>query len=62
MEEEISSSLEQAVIDEGCDVFGFGNLLWQRYPERWRQEGDQWPDLMGRCRYQVEVTLSVLRL
>ena len=50
------------MIEEGCDVFGFGNLLWQRYPERWRQEGDQWPALMGRCRYQVEVTLSVLRL
>ena len=62
LEEEISSALEQAVIQEGCDVFGFGNLLWQRYPERWRQEGDQWPALMGRCRYQVEVTLSVLRL
>lgn len=59
---EIESAIRQAVVKDRCDIFGFGNLLYQRFPERWRQVSGGWPALMAQASYRVEVTAKVLRL
>lgn len=60
--EEILSALKQAVVKDHCDIFGFGNLLYQRYPGRWREISGDWSELMSRCSYHVDVTAKVQRL
>ena len=59
---EMGSAIRQAVKRDRCDIFGFGNLLYQRFPDQWRQASGDWPALMAQASYQVEVTAKVLRL
>ena len=59
---EMESAIRQAVKRDRCDIFGFGNLLYQRFPDQWRQASGDWPTLMAQASYQVEVSAKVLRL
>ena len=59
---EMESAIRQAVKQDRCDIFGFGNLLYQRFPDQWRQASGDWPALMAQASYQVEVSAKVLRL
>lgn len=56
---EVESALQKAVVEDGCDIFGFGNLLYQKDPARWRQLRDSWKNGMSRCAYRVRVTAEV---
>lgn len=63
LESEVQSAIEQAVVEGGCDVFGFGRLLYRKDPEYWGQiKKEGWPDLMAKCRYQVSASVKVRRL
>lgn len=62
LEDEVQKAIDQAVIESGCDIFGFGRLLYQREPEYWRKNGKSWPDLMKECQYQVSASVKVRRL
>lgn len=59
---EMESAIRQAVKRDRCDIFGFGNLLYQCFPDQWRQASGDWPALMAQASYQVEVSAKVLRL
>lgn len=59
---EIRGALNKAVRESGCDIFGFGTLLYQRDPHRWESLAEDWPELMARCEYRIEVTARVSRL
>lgn len=58
---EVKSAL-QKTLEDGCDVFGFGNLLYQRDPAFWRQNGESWKEWMTRCAYTVEISAEVKRM
>ncbi len=62
LREEAESVLEKAVLRDHCDIFGFGNLLYQRDPDYWRANGEDWDSLLARCRYEVKVTAQVKRM
>src|SRR5699024_2927550 len=53
---EMEAALGDAV-GEGCDIFGFGNTLSQRYPRWWAEYGDGWQERMARCGYEIEVKI-----
>ena len=59
-EEALAGEMEAALakaLGEGCDIFGFGNTLSQRYPRWWAEYGDGWQERMARCGYEIEVEL-----
>lgn len=62
LEDEVQSAINQAVTESGCDIFGFGRLLYREEPEYWRQNKESWPDLMAGCQYQVSASVKVRRL
>ncbi len=62
LEDEVHSAIEQAVMEDGCDIFGFGRLLYRKEPDFWREQKESWPDLMKECRYQVSANVKVRRL
>lgn len=59
---EVGSAIFQSMQQDGCDIFGFGNLLYRRSPQYWRQNGQAWPEMMTRCAYNLEVDVKVQRL
>lgn len=60
--EEIQGALEKTALENGCDIFGFGTLLYQREPDRWETVSGQWPQLMARCGYDLSVTARISRV
>lgn len=62
LQEEAASALTQSVLEDHCDIFGFGNLLYQQYPAYWRTASASWPTAMADCLYNIEVSVQVLRL
>lgn len=62
LEDEVQRAINQAVVEGGCDIFGFGRLLYREDPDFWEQNKESWPDLMAKCRYQVSASVKVRRL
>ncbi len=62
LEEDTRDAIEQAVINDGCDIFGFGRLMYREEPGLWRENKERWPDLMRECQYQVSASVKVRRL
>lgn len=59
-EEALAGEMEAALaeaLEEGCDIFGFGNTLSQRYPRWWAEYGDGWQERMARCGYEIAVEI-----
>ena len=57
---EMSAALDKALMEDGCDIFGFGNRISQKYPKRWASLN--WDAVMSRCEYQLQVDVTVLRM
>ena len=62
LEKEMNQVLEQVLLEDQCDIFGFGNYLSQRYPKRWEALFQNWEEEMTRCQYEVQVEATVLRM
>lgn len=62
LQAQAGSALRQAVAEDGCDIFGFGNLLYRKRPEFWRENGGEWGRLMSEGQYEVQVDVKVRRL
>lgn len=62
LKDEVQGAINRAVIEGGCDIFGFGRLLYKNEPEFWERNKENWPDLMAKCRYQVSASVKVRRL
>ncbi len=62
LKEEIGSAIEKAVLEDRCDIFGFGALLYRREPEYWLQISENWKELMAQCGYEIEVSAAVNRM
>ncbi len=62
LEQEITDAVNRAVIQDRCDIFGFGALLYRRYPAYWKTISADWKEQMAQCCYHVSVTASVSRL
>lgn len=62
LQDEVISALTQSVQEDHCDIFGFGNLLYQKYPAYWRTASPHWQENMAACRYEIETAVQVLRL
>ena len=60
--EEMTSALEKSLMKGQCDIFGFGNLFWQKEPEEWKKISQQWDEEMLRCNYEIQVEATVLRM
>lgn len=59
---EIEEAVRKAVLEDHCDIFGFGALLYREAPEHWRGLSEHWKEQMSRCEYRVEVSAKVSRL
>lgn len=62
LQDEVEQAVEQAVKQDRCDIFGFGNFLFRKSTGYWRQNAENWSTLMAECRYQVSVNVKVRRL
>lgn len=59
LQEEVLSALGQAVQEDRCDIFGFGNLLYQQFPNYWRGVADDWPGLLPGCKFLSTASVEV---
>lgn len=59
LEEEIQKTIETAVerclIENGCDVFRFGDWLKKQQPRYWKENQSRWQELMPTCDVRVSV-------
>lgn len=62
LQEEAEDAIRKAVLENRCDIFGFGNLLYQKAPGYWKKAGEDWKEGMAECGYRVEVKARVPRL
>ena len=62
VKEAVSAAVTRTVLEDRCDIFGFGNLLFQKYPDYWRTAAAGWKEQMAECRYEVRVSAKVLRI
>lgn len=62
LEGEMKAVLEQALEEDQCDIFGFGNLISQRFPQEWDSLEKNWNTDMVRCQYDLQVEATVLRM
>lgn len=62
LESEVQGAIDRTAIESGCDIFGFGSLLYREETEYWQQNKENWPDLMAGCQYQVSASVKVRRL
>ncbi len=56
------SAIRQAVVEDRCDILGFGNQIYRQRPGYWRENGENWKELMGVGSYQVQARVTVRRL
>jgi len=57
---EIMAAVEKAK-DLNADIFGFGDVLYQRYPKQWKEMEDNWDEIFQEV--EVEITVDAkLRL
>ena len=56
-----ASAVHRAVTENSCDIFGFGNFLYTRYPAYWKKAGGTWREDMSLCEYRINVTARILR-
>ena len=59
---EVQSAVEKAVLESGCDIFGFGAMIYRKDPKRWEALEPDWQNLMKRCDYAVTVESAVAHL
>ena len=59
LQEQIESAIQWAVIDNQCDVFGFGNALLRQQTDYWKEHEDHWRDDMGKADYFVHVDTTI---
>lgn len=62
LQAEMKSALDQALDQDRCDIFGFGNLLSQQRPGVWESLADSWGEEMASCQYEIQVEATVLRM
>lgn len=61
MRERVEAAIRQAVLENSCDIFGFGTRVYQAQPQRWRQLENRWGEQMQHCEYRVKVLAQVTR-
>ena len=49
LQRQAEDAIRTAVLKNSCDIFGFGNLLYQKYPSFWK--GLDWEKQMAECSY-----------
>lgn len=59
---ETEAAIEQAVISDGCDIFGFGALIYRKAPRQWEGLKEDWSETMKKCGYDIEASADVKRL
>ncbi len=62
LQQEMEETWKQALLQDRCDIFGYGNLLSQKEPALWAEWEEDWEEKMGTCRYEFQVTVKVPRL
>lgn len=62
LKEQIEAAVRQAVVEDGCDIFGFGNQVFRQRAGYWRENGAGWSQLVRAGRYGVQVDVTVRRL
>ncbi len=60
LKEEITGALDRALLQDRCDIFGFGALLYRQDPGYWKTV--DWKELMPQCGYSVAVSARISRL
>lgn len=59
---EVLSAAEQAVVDDNCDIFGFGALVYRKEPKYWEKIADDWKEIISGCEFEIKVKAKVKRL
>ena len=62
LKNEAESVLQKTLLENHCDIFRFGRRLLQKQTEYWKQEGENWEDLMAQAEYRVSVEAHIQRV
>ncbi|RNC63110.1 MAG: Spore germination protein B3 [Candidatus Dichloromethanomonas elyunquensis] len=61
VKDEVDKVIKKAQKEYGLDIFGFGQIVHNKYPEKWKKIKDNWDDAFSRSEYQVEVKVNISR-
>ncbi len=64
LSEVVRNDIEMALAraqELGSDIFGFGNLIYRKYPEFWAQVAGRWEDIFRRLPVEIVVETSFSR-
>ena len=59
IKEYVENSINECIIKEGLDIFGFGKRLMRTQPKYYKNNITNWLDEMGASEYSVEVTVRL---
>ena len=62
LKEQIENAIRRTALTDGCDIFGFGNVLYRSDPERWRTVEETWREELPLCSFNIEVNTTIHRL
>lgn len=61
IKEEIEHTLQKTQTEYKSDIFGFGQLVHQKYPREWKNMQDNWDELFSQATVEVEVQTEVTK-
>lgn len=54
--------LNKCLVEYQCDIFRFGQMLWQENPQEYRKVCDNWEDVLPNIKTQVNVDVKIRRV
>lgn len=61
IETEIKDTLDKIQKEYASDIVGFGKILYDTYPDEWKEVKDQWSNLFPFAEYTVQVETKIRR-
>ena len=62
IKQEIKASLEKGQQEYGADIYGYGNLLYRKYPQVWEEIKYDWKDIFPTIATDIKIKVTIKRL
>lgn len=60
--EECAAAFQKAAVEYQSDIFGFGNILWQKDSDEWKKLQEDWPEALSQITLHVNPHIDIDRM
>ncbi|MEN6567076.1 MAG: Ger(x)C family spore germination protein [Veillonellales bacterium] len=61
IKQEVEHTLQKTQTEYKSDIFGFGQLVHQKYPREWKNMQDNWDELFSQATIEVETEVEIIK-